>query len=155
VANAAQGREKAASFELVRLGAFCDLARVERVDERLVAISFSIVEFAELRGLRRGTLDRVEVGAQRGYDESIRVTPEFDTTDIWRLQSRGHIEANVFTAVLPDDDEDDDHPYPILAAQLQALGFSLTADDLRSVPYEVELSTRLLDALTHNDRTHQ
>jgi hypothetical protein len=54
----------------------------------------------------------------------------------------------VLTAVVPDDDNsEDEHPYEWLADLCHRHGLDATADDLRRVPYIIELSSELRSRL--------
>jgi hypothetical protein len=120
--------EPVPSFQVVGLGAICDLRTPGFDDEH--AQRFSVSEFVLLENGRRVTLhdDRgftigSRAGAVRDYE-----TPDSITQD-------------VLNVVLPDDDEcEDDHPWSWLAELARARGLDVTAEDLQSLPYEVILT---------------
>ena len=94
-------------------------------------LSFRVQEFAELSDGRRITLHD-----ERGYSTS---GPE----DPWRFQTPESIEVDVRTAVLPDDDDGEEHPWAWLVELLHAHGVDASTEQLKQVPYRVELSPRL------------
>ena len=49
----------------------------------------------------------------------------------------------MLTTVLPDDDDDEQHPWEWLARLLGRQGVVVQPDDLRSLPYTVEYGDRL------------
>lgn len=98
-------------------------------------LSFQVQEFALLSDGRRITLHD-----ERGYSTS---GPE----DPWRFQTSESIEADVRTTVLPDDDDGEEHPWEWLVELLQAQGVDASVEELKQVPYRVELSQRLHDKL--------
>jgi hypothetical protein len=55
-----------------------------------------------------------------------------------------HLERDVRTTVLPDDDDtQDEHPWEWLAGLIRAHGVEATAEELRLLPYDVVFSERL------------
>jgi hypothetical protein len=55
-----------------------------------------------------------------------------------------HLERDVRTTVLPDDDDtQDEHPWEWLAGLIRAHGEEATAEELRLLPYDVVFSERL------------
>jgi hypothetical protein len=149
------------SMDVVRLGAWCDcrtedeyrasLAPIgltaEHLDEALGhfrrSASISVSEFAVLADGRRVTLH-----AERGFTTSASWTD-----DAWDGMTREQVESNVLATVLPDEDTTDEdttgeeHPWEWLAELLGAHGIEVEPDALRHVPYDVELSPRLLARL--------
>ncbi len=108
---------------VVGLGAWSELARK---NQRGMAID--VHEFAVLDDGRRLTLHQ-----ERGFSTSAtRMTAD-------------HAERSVLTTVLPDDAEvtGEDHPWEWLAALIRAHGVAVTAEQLKAVPYVVELGPRL------------
>lgn len=64
--------------------------------------------------------------------------------DPWEHTSREDIVQTALAVVLPDDDDHpDDHPYEWLAQLLAEQGVTASVEDLRALPYTVELSPRL------------
>jgi len=101
--------------------------------------SFKISEFALLENG-----ERVILHDERGY------TSRISSGDIWPHETAENIERDVLTAVLPDDDNVDDHPWQWLAELAQARRINVTADDLRLLPYEVVLSERVIQRLARS-----
>ena len=65
-------------------------------------------------------------------------------SDQWRYLTLEHLERDVRTTVLPDDDDtQDEHPWEWLAELLHVHGVEATAEELRLVPYDVVFSERL------------
>lgn len=94
--------------------------------------SFDVHEFAVLADGRRLTLHR-----ERGFSVS-------GPPDIWTHLTAAEVEADVHNTVLPDDEAtQDDHPWEWLAELLVARGVQVLPEQLRTVPYTVELSRRL------------
>jgi Ni2+-binding GTPase involved in maturation of urease and hydrogenase len=59
-----------------------------------------------------------------------------------------HLERDVLTTVLPDDDDtQEQHPWDVLAQLLHLQGVEATAEELRVLPYRVEFSERLRERL--------
>ena len=62
----------------------------------------------------------------------------------WRYLTLDHLERDVRTTVLPDDDDtQDEHPWEWIAELLHVRGVTATAEELRLVPYDVVFSERL------------
>ncbi len=117
--------------ELVRLGAGCELVPEELSTASPGSLSFDVHEFAVLADGRRLVLHR-----ERGFALS-------GGSDPWAFVTAESIEADVRTTVLPDEDSADEHPYAWLAGLLRAQGVEATVEQLRAVPYVVELSERV------------
>ena len=152
---------------MVRLGAWCDIETEDDARRRLLAgaaegddppgevddvprpgrfvpvpgvpvlspggISFQVEEFAVLADGRR-----VRLHAERGFSLGAGVDP-------WQFVTRESVEASILTSVLPDEPEQtgDDHPWEWLAELLRDQGVAATPEQLRTLPYDVELSDRL------------
>jgi hypothetical protein len=152
---------------VVRLGAWCDLETEDEARQRLLmgaehddgqeavddptprpgrylpipgvpvlspgGISFQVQEFAVLADGRR-----IRLHAERGFTLSGGADP-------WQFLTLQNLEADVRTTVLPDDAEEtgEDHPWDWLAELLRGLGIDASAEQLRTVPYDVEFSDRL------------
>jgi hypothetical protein len=102
--------------------------------------SFDVTEFAICDD---GT--RVLLHEERGF--TIGGGPSHDP---WSGLSSEFLERNVLTTVLPDDDDtDDEHPYEWLADLCRQRGLDVTADDLRRLPYYVELGDEVRRRLAH------
>jgi hypothetical protein len=87
--------------------------------------------------------ERIILHAERGF------SGQSSTHDIWARQSVDTITRGVLTTVLPDGgDSDDEHPWEWLAELSCARGVAVTSDELRQVPYTVELSERVLQRLS-------
>jgi hypothetical protein len=115
---------------VVGLDAICDLGRTSK-DGRSQA--FDISEFALLDDGRRVILHS-ERGYAIGWGSNIEPPADLATYD-----TRESIAQQVLNTVLPDDDGPDDHPWEWLAELARARGLNVTAEDLRSLPYEVVL----------------
>ncbi len=155
---------------VVRLGAWCDFLTEDEYRQRLLrdapagptgspafpsvpsrvqadsvenlvedfkgGVSFVVHEFAELSDGRRLTLHE-----ERGFTASRGPAP----SDQWpRYLTFEHLERDVRTTVLPDDDDtQDEHPWEWLAGLIRAHGVEATAEELRLLPYDVVFSERL------------
>ncbi len=138
---------------VVGLGAWCDLRTEDEYRQQLVrdgwpadevenlvedfkrGVSFVVHEFAELADGRRLTLHE-----ERGFTTSGGPAP----SDPWRYLTLEHLERDVRTTVLPDDDDtQDEHPWEWLAGLLHVRGVEATVEELRLLPYDVVFSERL------------
>jgi hypothetical protein len=116
---------------VVGLGAICDLGPQRPDDAR--SQSFSVSEFVTLEDGRRVILHE-----DRGFTTALRSTGTPDPGDLRDHTTLEDMTRDVLNVVLPDDDEPaEDHPYSWLADLAQARGLNVTADDLRSLSYEV------------------
>lgn len=125
----------------VGLGAICDL-RPQRPDDTN-SQSFSVSEFVTLEDGRRVILHN-----DRGFTIGWRSTddPRTDTAPIG--ETRDSITQNVLNTVLPDNEDGaEDHPWSWLADLARARGLSVTAQDLRGLPYEVVLTDKVIQWL--------
>ena len=139
---------------VVRLGAWCDFVTEDEYRQRLVrdgwpadevenlvedfkrGLSFVVHEFAELADGRRLTLHE-----ERGFTTGLGGSAP---SDMWRYLTLEHLERDVRTTVLPDDDHtQDEHPWEWLAGLIRAHGLEATAGELRLLPYDVVFSERL------------
>jgi hypothetical protein len=116
---------------LVRLGALADMDPARNGDPRRQEIRVS--EFIDLQDGRRLILH-----AERGYVFEIR--PD---GDIWEHATVESVTRDVLNVVLPDEPATEEHPYEWLAERARARGVPVTPDDLRRLPYVVELTDRL------------
>jgi hypothetical protein len=115
----------------VGLGAICDLGPRRPDDAR--SQSFSVSEFVTLEDGRRVILHE-----DRGFTTALRSTARSDPGDLREHTTLESLTRDVLNVVLPDDDEPAaDHPYSWLADLARARGLNVTADDLRSLSYEV------------------
>jgi hypothetical protein len=122
---------------LVGLGAICDL-RPQRADER--SQSFSVSEFVTFEDGRRVTLHEAR-GFTIGWGHSGESGSPHATVE--------NLTQSVLTTVLPDDDQSgEQHPWSWLADLARARGLNVTAEDLRSLPYEVILTEKVRRWLT-------
>lgn len=65
--------------------------------------------------------------------------------DLHRASADGRtVTQEVMNVVLPDDDDGEDHPWEWLAELARGRGLRVTGHDLRGLPYEVELTDRVL-----------
>lgn len=102
-------------------------------------LSFRVHEFAVLADGRRLTLSD-----DRGYSTSAHVAGGSAALDPWAFTTRESVEADVLTTVRPDEDgTDEEHPWEWLAQRLHDLGVDVSPAQLRTLPYDVELSDRL------------
>ena len=120
---------------VVRLGAECDPSR-ESGPRR----SFRVTEFADLADGRRLVLR-----ADRGFGSRLHGPGADEPGAAWRHETLAGLVADVLTTVLPDDAEEtgEDHPWEELAGLLGDRGVAVGADELRRVPYVVELGDRV------------
>ena len=139
-------------MRVVALGAFCDLVPPEDYGGSPGSLSFSVSEFAVAHDGRRLTLH-----AERGWTQRTRravphgepLPSEWDEPlDPWSFMTRDSVVQDTLNVVLPDDDDDpDDHPYKWFASLLAEQGVSVSRDELKALPYTVELSQLLEDRL--------
>lgn len=95
---------------------------------------------------RRLTLDR-----GLGFTSWPAATDGSAVTDPWRMLSEDTIKSNVVTTLLPDDDTDGDHRWTRFVELLDTVAIRATADQLRRVPYDIELGPRLRARLPPSD----
>lgn len=115
----------------VRLIALCDLG--PRSSDPAQA-SVGVDEHLELASGRRVVLHAGERGWTSGY---VGPAPRPAWTE-------AEIVQGALLVVLPDGDDDPEpHPWAWLAELARARGVEVTADDLRALPYDVELTDRL------------
>jgi hypothetical protein len=116
---------------VVGIGALCDL---QSAGDR--SRSFAVSEFLTLADGRRVVLHE-----ERG----------FTISGTWAGETAESLTQDVLTTVLPDElpgeEPVEDHPYPWLADLARARGLSVTADDLRALPYRVVLTDAVLRRL--------
>jgi len=116
---------------VIGLGAICDLGPERSADAR--SQNFSVSEFATLEDGRRVILHE-----DRGFTIGLRSTGESNPGDLREHETLESLTPNVLAVVLPDDDVPAEaHPYSWLADLARARGLNVSADDLRSFPYEV------------------
>ncbi|HEV8656281.1 MAG TPA: hypothetical protein VGR85_12295 [Candidatus Limnocylindria bacterium] len=129
----AKGRANLPTVEpgrVVGLGALCDLGP-QRPDEAR-SQGFSVREFVTLEDGRRAILHE-----DRGFAIGLGSSRE-TVADLRRGETIESLTRNVLAVVLPDDDVPAEaHPYSWLADLARARGLNVSADDLRSLPYEV------------------
>ena len=148
-------------MNVIGLGAWCDFVTEDEYQERLVrdgwpsdavenfledfkkGLSFVVHEFADLADGRRLTLRD-----DRGFTTSIGGPPPKDQ---WVNLTLAHVERDVLTTVLPDDDDtEEQHPWGELAELLHLQGVEATAAELRVLPYRVVFSERLRERLAED-----
>ena len=106
------------------------------VEDFKQGISFVVHEFADLDDGLRLTLHE-----ERGFTTGLGGSAP---SDMWRYLTLEHLERDVLTTVLPDDDDtQDQHPWEWLAGLLHLHGVEATADELRGLPYILVFSERL------------
>ena len=121
---------------VVGLGALCDLD--PRTPDKARSQSFSVSELVTLEDGRRVILHE-----DRGFTIGLGSSRE-TTADLRRGETREGLTRDVLSVVLPDDDDaGEDHPYSWLADLARARGLNVTADDLRTLPYEVILTDKV------------
>ena len=122
---------------VVGLGAICDLDT--RTPDKARSQSFSVSEFVTLEDGRRVILHE-----DRGFTTALRSTGRSDPGDLREHTTLEHLTRDVLNVVLPDDDAPAEaHPYSWLADLARARGLNVTADDLRSLPYEVTFTDKV------------
>jgi hypothetical protein len=115
---------------VVGLGAICDLD--PRTPDKARSQSFSVSEFVTLEDGRRVILHE-----DRGFTIGLGSSRE-TTADLRRGLTLEVLTRQALNVLLPDDDVPAEaHPYSWLADLARARGLNVTADDLRSLPYEV------------------
>lgn len=128
------------------LGARCDLAESSGASPG--GVSFTVSEFAVLDDGRRITLH-----ADRGWTSWARSTGAAEPIDPWTFLTREHLEQDVLNVVLPDDAETtgQSHEWAWLCELLQRHGIEATVDELKAIPYAVEISDDILSRLRTED----
>ncbi|HEV8670936.1 MAG TPA: hypothetical protein VGS01_09410 [Candidatus Limnocylindria bacterium] len=121
---------------VVGLGAICDLD--PRTPDKARSQSFSVREFVTLEDGRRVILHE-----DRGFTIGLGSSRE-TVADLRRGETKESLTRNVLAVVLPDDDAPAEaHPWSWLADLARARGLNVTADDLRSLPYEVTFADKV------------
>jgi hypothetical protein len=121
--------------EVVGLGARCDLVPPERDTATPGGASFDVSEFAVLDDGRRLTLH-----SERGWTSWVRSTDQSEPLDPWTSLTEEGIRQDVLNVVLPDEDDGEAHPWEWLRGLLHVHGLETTTEQLKAVPYTVELS---------------
>ena len=121
---------------VVALGAWCDLVPAHRATTSPGSVTFDVGEFARLADGRSIVLH----AGERGFAVS---GPGTGAGPPLGGLTEGSIRSDVLTTVLPDEDDGEQHPWEWLAGLLRTHGVAATADDLRTLPYTVELSDRV------------
>jgi hypothetical protein len=93
-----------------------------------VGLSFSVSEWAELSDGRRVVLHEAI-----GFDSVLS-----GDEDPWTHYDADLVRSGVLSAVLPDEDDGEDHPWDWLLELLADQGVVASEAELRSVPYDVE-----------------
>jgi hypothetical protein len=129
---------------VVGLGAWCEYVPPDRAQASPGSACFDVAEFAVLDDGRRLVLHQ-----ERGFAVSRSATG-----DPWTWLTAEGITSDVLTTVLPDeDDAADEHPYDWLCRLLSQRGVEVSVEELRAVPYVVELSDDVLARLS--DARHE
>jgi hypothetical protein len=119
---------------VIGLGAICDLGARSADDAR--DQSFSVREFVAFEDGRRVILHE-----GRGFTIGLRSTGRSDPGELREHMTLESLTRDVLNTVLPDDERPaEDHPYSWLADLAQARGLRVTAEDLRSLSYEVSFT---------------
>lgn len=119
------------------LGAICELGpqRSDGSGDQ----SFSVSEFVALEDGRRVTLHD-----DRGFTLGWRSSGEARSGGIREHETLERLTRHVLNVVLPDDDDcAEDHPWSWLADLARARGLTVTAEDLRGLPYEVIVTEKV------------
>ena len=123
---------------VVGLVAWCDLAD----DSGEPGLSFDVHELAVLSD---GT--RVTLHTDLGLNTWLRST-DGSELDQWAYRTVETLSDDVLTVVQPDDDEPTEaHPWEWLADLARQQGLEVGAEELKGLPYTVELSARVLEHL--------
>jgi hypothetical protein len=121
---------------VVGLGAICDLD--PRTPDKARSQSFSVSEFVTLEDGRLVILHE-----DRGFTIGLGSSRE-TAADLRRGLTLEVLTRQALNVVLPDDDVPAEaHPYSWLADLARSRGLNVTADDLRSLPYEVTFTDRV------------
>jgi hypothetical protein len=116
----------------IGLGAICDLRSAHIGNQS--SHSFTVGEFLVLEDARRVMLHQ-----ERGF--TIGPWRSISEFSVDALKARDTVESltqHVMTVVLPDEDESgESHPWDWLATLAGRRGLSVTADELRGLPYAV------------------
>jgi hypothetical protein len=124
---------------VVGLGAWCEHVPPDRAQASPGSACFEVAEFAVLDDGRRLVLHQ-----ERGFAVSRSATG-----DPWTWLTAEGITSDVLTTVLPDEvPAQEDHPYDWLRGLLRQAGVEASVDELRAVPYVVELSDDVLARLS-------
>lgn len=122
---------------VVGLGAICDLGTQGSNESR--DQSFSVSEFVKLEDGRRVILHQ-----DRGFTIGLRSTGGSGRLDLRVVLTLESLTEDVMKVVLPDDDAPTEaHPWTWLADLARARGLNVSADDLRSLRYEVIFTDRV------------
>jgi hypothetical protein len=121
---------------VVGLGAICDLD--PRTPDKARSQSFSVGEFVTLEDG-----PRVILHEDRGFTIGLGSSRE-TAADLRRYETLESLTRDVLNVVLPDDDlPAEEHPWSWLADLARARGLAVTADDLRSLPYDVTFTDKV------------
>ena len=121
---------------VVGVGAICDVA--PRTPDEARSQSFSVSEFVTLEDGRRVLLNE-----DRGFTIGLGSARE-SSADLRRGLTIEVLTRQALNVVRPDDDDaPEDHPWTWLADLARARGLNVSADDLRSLPYEVILTEKV------------
>jgi hypothetical protein len=128
---------------VVALGAWCDLVPPDRSTASPGGASFEVHEFAVLDSGRRVTLH-----AERGWTTWLRSTGQSEPLDAWTFITLEQLERDVLNVVLPDDENtEEQHEWDWLRELLDNQGVATSVEHLKTVPYTVEFSARVLARL--------
>lgn len=75
-----------------------------------------------------------------------------DPVDVWATLTIETLRSAVLTAVLPDDDTGEAHPWVWLAMLLRNKGVAATAEELRQLPYAVTFGEGIMSRLRAETR---
>ncbi len=125
---------------VARLGALCEFDGETPQEDGRVGLSFAVSEWAELADGRRVVLHDGVLGFT-----SVLSTDE----DPWTVYDEDLVTSAVLSAVLPDEDDGEDHPWSWLLELLTEHGVAADESELRTAPYVVELGPALTARLRY------
>lgn len=121
---------------VIEWGAKCESAG--NVD----ALHFQVSEYLILENVDKV----ITLRDDRGFTLSPIISTDQDE-ELDQKISLNEIETCVRNCVLPDEPAFEEHPYEDLAHLAQQQGFDITAEMLRTVPYQIVLSEEVLKKL--------
>ena len=125
---------------MIGIGALCD---VNRTSDDGRSVSFWVSEFVLLADQRRVTL-RNDLGFTIRWGSN--VSP--NTSTVLGNETAQSMKQDVLNVVLPDEDNEEDHPWEYLTQLARSRGLQVTAEDLRGLPYSVHLTDSVVELLS-------
>lgn len=126
-------REKIVEFEW---GAKCESASKDNL------LHFHVQEYLKIENVDTA----IVLSDDRGFTLSPAISTNPDEEPSQAI-TVNEIERCVRNCVLPDEPALEDHPYEELARIACKQGFEVTADMLRSIPYQIKISEELKNQL--------